>query len=204
MSLLPLFVESLHLRDLTDRVVDRIEPAPGSWIDHRRGWVAGDDQLFDTLLASTTWRATRRRMYDRIVEVPRMFATLPDDGPGHALVDAMRQALTKRYRRPLDRISLAHYRDGRDSVAFHGDRLGRRRADAVVAIVSLGGPRRFLVRRAGGGRSRAFALGHGDLLVMGGRMQADFEHAVPKMAHAEPRMAVMFRCSPVEPLSERA
>ena len=62
-----------------------------------------------------------------------------------------------------------------------------------MAIVSLGAPRRFLLRPAGGGTSRAFDLGWGDLLVMGGTCQRTWEHAVPKMASAKPRMSVQFR-----------
>jgi alkylated DNA repair dioxygenase AlkB len=88
---------------------------------------------------------------------------------------------------------MAAYRDGRDSVAFHGDRLGIRRADAIVAIVALGFPRRFLLRRAGGGSSRQFNFGGGDLLVMGGTCQLTWEHAVPKAAYAELRISVQFR-----------
>ena len=105
----------------------------------------------------------------------------------------MAQALSDHYGRPLFDISLAAYRDGRDSVAFHGDRLGIRRADAIVAIVSLGFARRFLLRRAGGGASRAFNLGSGDLLVMGGTCQLTWEHRVPKVAHAGLRISIQFR-----------
>jgi len=128
-----------------------------------------------------------------MVDVPRLVATLPDDGPGHPVVVEMAEALSARYGLPLREISLAAYRDGRDSVAFHGDRIGRRSGHTVVAIVSLGAPRRFLLRPAGGGTSRAFDLGWGDLLVMGGTCQRTWEHAVPKMASAKPRMSVQFR-----------
>lgn len=197
---LPLFAEPLQLRPLTGGV-ERTVLGPGSWIDRRRGWVAGAETLYDALVSSTTWHESRRRMYDRVVDVPRAMASLPDDGPGHPLLAEMQRALSATWGRPLSRISLAHYRDGRDSVAFHGDRLGRNRIDSVVAVVSLGGSRRFLVRPRGGGRSRGWLLGSGDLLVMGGRMQADFEHGVPKMSSAAPRLAVMFRCSPVQPAS---
>jgi alkylated DNA repair dioxygenase AlkB len=168
----------------------------GAWVDHLPGWVEGHQTLFAVLWETTRWRLERRPMYDRIVDVPRLVASLPEDGPGHPVVARMAEALTARYGRDLHQISLAGYRDGRDSVAFHGDRLGRARADAIVAIVSLGTPRRFLLRPAGGGRSHAFQLGWGDLLVMGGTCQQTFEHGVPKVAHAEPRMSVQFRSAP--------
>lgn len=138
-------------------------------------------------------------MYERVVDVPRLVATLPDDGPGHPILEAVAVTLSSHYGRPLFDISLAAYRDGRDSVAFHGDRLGKERADAIVAILSLGFARRFLLRRAGGGSSRAFTLGGGDLLVMGGTCQLTWEHAVPKLAHAGLRISVQFRSGAPDP-----
>jgi alkylated DNA repair dioxygenase AlkB len=146
-------------------------------------------------------------MYERVVDVPRLVAGLPEDGPGHPVLAQATAALSERYGLPLDQISLAYYRDGRDSVAWHGDRLGRLADDTVVAILSVGTPRHFLLRPAfSGGRpafsggqpapagaSRAFDLGWGDLLVMGGSCQRTWQHAVPKAAFAEPRMSIQFR-----------
>ena len=87
-----------------------------------------------------------------------------------------------------------YYRDGRDSVAWHGDTIGRGRAEyTMVAIVSVGDPRRLLLRPRGGGSSIALTMGHGDLVVMGGSCQRTWEHAVPKVAHSGPRLSVQFR-----------
>jgi alkylated DNA repair dioxygenase AlkB len=171
----------------------RLTLGRGAWIDHLAGWVTGHEDVFDALWRTTRWRLHRRRMYERVVDVPRLVATLPQDGPGHPLLPALGAALSARYGLPLTRVSLAGYRHGRDSVAFHGDRLGGGPGDAVVALVSLGAPRRFLLRPAGGGPSRAFDLGWGDLLVMGGTCQRTWEHAVPKVARAAPRLSVQFR-----------
>lgn len=171
----------------------RIPLTKGAWVDHRHAWLAGHDAVLEILWSTTKWQSERRHMYDRVVDVPRLFATLPDGGPGHPILGSVADALSVRYGRSLHRISLAAYRDGRDSVAFHGDRLGAQRADAIVAIVSLGAPRRFLLRPAGGGSSRAFDLGWGDLLVMGGTCQLTWEHAVPKVASAGLRISVQFR-----------
>jgi alkylated DNA repair dioxygenase AlkB len=171
----------------------RLVLSHGAWIDHVPGWVRGHEAVFESLWLTTRWRQERRRMYERVVDVPRLVATLPEDGPGHPLLPALAEALSTRYGRPLRQISLAGYRDGRDSVAFHGDRFVRDRDDTVVAIVSLGARRRFLLRPAGGGPSRALALGEGDLLVMGGTCQRTWEHGVPKVAAAGPRLSVQFR-----------
>jgi alkylated DNA repair dioxygenase AlkB len=133
-------------------------------------------------------------MYDQVVDVPRLIASLPDDGDGDPILDEMRGALNDRYRADFARTSLALYRSGKDSVAFHGDRIARDLPEALVATVSLGAPRRLLLRRAAGGRSVAsFELGLGDLFVMGGTCQRTFRHAIPKVAVAAPRMAIMFR-----------
>ena len=105
----------------------------------------------------------------------------------------MRSALSERYREEFTRVSAAYYRDGRDSVAWHGDTIARKLPNALVATLSLGGPRRFLLRPSGGGRSIALSLGLGDLLVMGGSSQRTWQHAVPKVKSAEPRISVMFR-----------
>ncbi len=165
----------------------------GAWLDLLPGWLEASRAVLETLWSTMRWRSQRRWMYERVVDVPRLVATVPDDGPGHPVLYEMAEALSIHYGRPLPDISLAAYRDGHDSVAFHGDRLGILRADAIVAIVSLGSPRRFLLRRAGGGQSRAFNLCGGDLLVMGGTCQLTWEHAVPKVAHAGLRISIQFR-----------
>jgi alkylated DNA repair dioxygenase AlkB len=171
----------------------RLQLDPTAWLDHCPGWVAGHQALFDHLLATTRWQAQRMEIYDQSVDVPRLLGALPEDGPGHPLLDEMKRALDARYGVSFTRIGLALYRDGNDSVAFHGDRVARDLPEAVVATVSLGEPRRFLLRPAAGGRAHAFALGWGDLIVMGGSCQRTWRHAVPKVARALPRISVMFR-----------
>lgn len=175
------------------RGIVRHDFGAGAWVEHLPGWLQGDDTLFDHLVATTTWHASERPMYDRVVAVPRLLAALPADGPGHPVLAEASAALTRRHGRPVDRITMALYRDGSDSVAFHADRVGDRVDDCIVAIVSLRGPRRFRVRRRGGGPTRAFDLGHGDLVVMGGSCQRHCEHGVPKVASAPPRLSLMFR-----------
>ena len=177
-----------HLSGLRRRVL-----AGGAWVDHLAGWLEGHEVVFDTLWRTTAWQHHRRRMYERVVDVPRLVAEIPADGPGHPVLWRAGAALSAYYGWRLDRISIAAYRDGRDSVAPHGDRLGPLVDDSVVAIVSVGAPRRFLMRRVGGGASLAFDLGWGDLLVMGGTCQRTWQHVVPKVAEAAPRMSIQFR-----------
>jgi alkylated DNA repair dioxygenase AlkB len=172
----------------------------GAWVDFRPGWMAGADVLFERLREAVPWREERRRMYDRVVEVPRLLCFY---GEGEALPDpalvTAREALDRHYQpdlgEPLRTAGLCLYRDGRDSVAWHGDRIGRgAREDTVVAILSLGAPRALLLRPRGGGQALRHDIGHGDLLVMGGSCQRTWEHAVPKTTRASgPRISVQFR-----------
>ncbi len=179
--------------DRAFRGVKRDDLGRDAWIDYASGWVSGHAALFEALLQTTRWRTSQEQMYERIVQVPRLYGVLPQDGPGHPLLEDMRLALSERYGEPFPRVSLALYRDGQDSVAWHGDRVARKMASALVATVSVGSPRRFLLRPYGGGRSRPLNLGWGDLLVMGGSCQRTFQHSIPKIARAAPRIAIMFR-----------
>jgi alkylated DNA repair dioxygenase AlkB len=171
----------------------------GAWVDVRRDWVTGADEVLAALVGDVPWRAERRQMYDRTVDVPRLVHTYGDgERLPHALLDQARAALTTHYRpelgEPFVTAGCCYYRDGRDSVAWHGDTIGRGRVqDTLVAIVSFGDPRRLHLRPRGGGESLSFEMGHGDLLVMGGSCQRTWEHAVPKVAHAGPRISVQFR-----------
>jgi alkylated DNA repair dioxygenase AlkB len=171
----------------------------GAWVDLRPGWIAGADELFDCLAADVPWRDERRTMYDRVLDVPRLLchygenATLP-----HPMLDECRGALNSHYRDELPEgfatAGLCLYRNGNDSVARHGDKIGRGKTEnTMVAIVSLGSPRPLLLRPVGGGPSLKFTVGHGDLLVMGGTCQRTWEHAVPKTTGVGPRVSVQFR-----------
>src|SRR3954470_5292697 len=130
-----------------------------AWVDYAPGWVRGQEEVFEHLVRTTAWRREQREMYDRTVDVPRLVAGLPEDGPGHPAIETMRAALSARYGTALPNVSLGYYRDGRDSVAWHGDYVAREMDEALVATVSLGQPRRFLLRPKGGGPSIAFSLG---------------------------------------------
>ncbi|MCW1099437.1 MULTISPECIES: alpha-ketoglutarate-dependent dioxygenase AlkB [Streptomyces] len=173
----------------------------GAWIDLLPGWLSGADALFERLAAEVPWRAERREMYERVVDVPRLLAFYGAADPlPHPLLTEARDALSAHYAEelgePFTTAGLCHYRDGRDSVAWHGDRIGRgARQDTMVAILSVGAPRDLLLRPAGGGgQTVRRPLGHGDLIVMGGSCQRTWEHCIPKSTRAAgPRISVQFR-----------
>jgi alkylated DNA repair dioxygenase AlkB len=192
-------LDDVGLRSLAP--VRRTELAHGAWVDVRPGWLTGAGTLFERLAGGVPWQAERRQMYDRVVDVPRLlcFYDEPDTLPDPILTEARTQ-LTRHYApelgEPFRTAGLCYYRNGRDSVAWHGDTIGRGSTeDTMVAIVSVGAPRALLLRpRGGGGPTLRYALGLGDLIVMGGSCQRTWEHAVPKTSKpVGPRISIQFR-----------
>jgi alkylated DNA repair dioxygenase AlkB len=174
--------------------VGRTALSPASWLEVARGWLAGADTLLDALLVTVPWRQGRRRMYDRVLPDPRLSSWYRAGDPlPHPVLDEIGAALAARYGVGFGAVGLNWYRDGADSVAFHRDRELRELDDTLICIVTLGARRPFLVRPVGGGKSRDVAPATGDLLVMGGACQQEFEHGVPKVAHAGPRVSVTWR-----------
>jgi len=203
-----------------DGTVRRHVLSRGAWVDIRPGWVTGSDDLFARLVRTVPWQAERRHMYERVVAVPRLLRFYGADDPlPDPVLEDVRNALNEQYRGELGEdfttAGMCYYRDGRDSVAWHGDTIGRsKREDTMVAIVSFGEARRLLLRPRNGvpampwpphaprgsspgsfsGSSVGFSLGHGDLLVMGGSCQRTWEHSIPKTAKpVGPRISVQFR-----------
>lgn len=171
--------------------------ADGCYLDHLPGWLTGSDTLFAELVARLSWQQRRVPMYGRMVDEPRLTAwwslqqCLAD--VRQPVLGAMADALGRHYGVSFDSLGCNLYRTGADSVAWHTDRNGRGVPETVIAVVSVGAPRPFLVRPIGGGASRSFLLGQGDLLVMGGETQHHFEHSVPKVAAAGPRLSIAYR-----------
>ncbi|MER6225347.1 alpha-ketoglutarate-dependent dioxygenase AlkB [Streptomyces sp. 900105755] len=195
-----LFDQTDELRLGTLDGIGRTVLGSGAWIDVLPGWLSGADALFEQLAADVPWHAERRQMYDNVVDVPRLLAYYGAGDPlPHPVLTEARDALTRHYAgelgEPFTTAGLCYYRDGRDSVAWHGDRIGRgAREDTMVAILSVGAPRDLLLRPLRGGPSVRRPLGHGDLIVMGGSCQRTWEHCVPKTARAAgPRISIQFR-----------
>jgi alkylated DNA repair dioxygenase AlkB len=191
--------EEATLTPLADRVQRHVLSA-GAWVDHLPGWVSGSDEVLEVLLGDIGWREDTRQMYEREVVVPRLLRWYGgDETLPHPLLTQARAALDTHYGpelgEPFVSAGMCLYRDGRDSVAWHGDRLGRGRSgDTMVAIVSFGSPRPLMLRPVAGGPSLRFPLGHGDLVVMGGTCQRTWEHCIPKTTKpVGPRVSVQFR-----------
>ena len=176
--------------------LERIQLDPQAWVDYAPGWLHGSDQLFEQLLERSRWGQRSRRMYDRIVQEPRLtsgWQASSGDPLEPPVLEQMRAVLSERYAVEIDSVGLNLYRDGRDGVAWHGDHIRKEIENPVVALVSIGEPRKFLLRPREGGRTVTFLLGRGDLLVTGGRTQRTWQHSVPKVAQAGPRISIAFR-----------
>jgi alkylated DNA repair dioxygenase AlkB len=177
--------------------LQRFELAHDAWVDYAPGWLRGAAAVFDELVEQVPWRSRRRLMYGQFVEEPRLHhggreavATCPVAAPA---IDRMATLLSRHYGRLLPDVGLNYYRHGQDSVAWHGDRVGRDLVHTIVAVVSVGGHRPFRLRPREGGETREFLVGGGDLLVMGGACQRTWYHAVPKVREAPPRISITFR-----------
>ncbi|HEV7677167.1 MAG TPA: alpha-ketoglutarate-dependent dioxygenase AlkB [Candidatus Dormibacteraeota bacterium] len=180
----------------SDLVRDQLDAT--AWLDHAPGWLTGSDDVFQWLLDTADWYEGEITIHGKRMIQPRLLASWPcgaGDPPVPPLLERIRTTLSSRYGEDFDSIHANLYRDGRDSVAWHGDRIARTVRDPLVAIVSLGEPRRLLLRRRGGRTERTLHLGHGDLLVMGGASQRTWQHTVPKAVSAGPRISVTLRHS---------
>lgn len=171
------------------------ELADGAWLEHVPGWLTGADEVFEAVAEAADWHAQAMRMYDEVVACPRLTAswTVADLPHSLSLLRALAAGISQRHRVALTRVAANLYRDGDDSVAWHGDRGARDVATATVAVLSLGATRPFRLRQRDGDARLALAPASGDLLVMGGTCQRTWQHCVPKVSDAGPRISVMFR-----------
>jgi alkylated DNA repair dioxygenase AlkB len=176
--------------------LERVELDDTAWIDLVPSWVASSDHLFEQLRTSLPWAQRERWIYDQRVREPRLTArwTLESGATLQPpILEHMRQALGARYGVAFDALGFNFYRDGRDSVAWHRDKIRSEVVRPIVPLLALGDRRKLLFRPRGGGPSRPFGIGRGDLLVTGGETQRTWEHAVPKVARSGPRISVAFR-----------
>jgi alkylated DNA repair dioxygenase AlkB len=190
--------------------VERRPLSEGAWVDLRPGFVTAADELFDALASTVSWREERTHIYDQTVKVPRLLAGYAEgEAPPHPVLEEARSALSAHYAEelgePFVSVGLCLYRDGNDSVAYHGDRIAREsQRDTMVAIVSLGAARPFGLRPKSGGPGLKLRIGHGDLLVMGGSCQRTWLHGVPKVANClGARISIQFRPRWGEELGKR-
>lgn len=185
---------------------ERIQLDEGSWVDVCRGWLLGADELYRTLLTGVAWQVGKLFRYERAVEERRMGSMwrpgLPLPHP--ALIDVHKD-LRRRYKADFRSFGLIHYRNNADGQGFHRDTDMRYLDETVVAILTLGASRPWLLRpwaakfagadgQPGKGATHDLQPASGDLIVMGGRCQADWQHSVPYLHHlVGPRISLQWR-----------
>jgi alkylated DNA repair dioxygenase AlkB len=180
--------------DETFAPADRIQFDDTSWVDHVPGWLAGDGELMEALMKQASWEQRSRWMYTQMVQEPRLTAEYPviADAP-QPVLRYLTEVLSAHYGQPYTRLWMNWYRDNRDGTGWHADRPANRLDEAVIPVLSLGATRRFLIRPGGGGPSTTIVTHGGDLVVMGGRCQKDYQHSVPKQQqHAGARLSLNF------------
>ncbi len=191
-----MFPESLAAPEIglnPEAVFERIALDDTSWVDVCRNWLLGSESVFEHLLSTVGWQTTRLFRYEQTVEERRLSAgwrrgtTLPHP----ALADVTR-AIQRRYRVEFPSFGIIQYRNGLDGQGFHRDTDMRWLDDTIIAVLTLGEQRPWMLRPranrfidalasgvASGGATHDLQPACGDLLVMGGRCQADWEHSVP-------------------------
>jgi alkylated DNA repair dioxygenase AlkB len=176
----------------------RIHLDQTSWIDHVPGWLSGGAALMEMLIQTAAWEQRTRWMYTRVVDEPRLTAEYPviSDAP-QPVLRYLADVLSARYERRYHRLWMNHYRDHNDGTGWHADRPADKQRESVIPVLSLGASRRFLIRPVAGGASTIVAARDGDLVVMGGRCQRDYQHSVPKVARfTGPRVSLNFSSVP--------
>jgi alkylated DNA repair dioxygenase AlkB len=175
---------------------ERIPLDETSWLEHFPGWLdpAAAASLLANLITGARWEQRKRWMINRHVLEPRLTAEYDDlAAVPDSTLSAAAKALTGQYQVPYDGLWINFYRSHRDSTGWHGDWPTCKRPECIVPVLSLGAPRRFLIKPRSGGRSIGITPESGDLIVMGGRAQRDWLHCVPKQARpAGPRISVNF------------
>jgi len=164
-----------------------------SSITHVHGLIRGHEELMRQMSVLAGWEQRRRWMFDRMVDEPRLTHEYPSVAGAPPFLIDIADALSDYCGVRYDRIWMNWYRDNHDGTGWHADRPAHKAPTAVVPVLSLGAPRRFLVRQFGGGPSTVFTPDGGDLIIMQGRCQRDWQHCVPKQkAPAGPRMSLNF------------
>ncbi len=189
-----------------DRAVEfeRIDLGEGSWVDVARGWVVGADEVGDQLRSTVAWETSQLFRYDHAVEERRLGSGWAPGRPlPHPVLGEATRLLQHRYGVTFDGFAMLLYRDGGDGQAFHRDTDMRWLDDTLIAVLTFGATRPWLLRphaerhsdAPDKGASHDLAPAAGDLLVMGGRCQADWQHSVPYLpgTAVAPRVSIQWR-----------
>ncbi|RME22483.1 MAG: alpha-ketoglutarate-dependent dioxygenase AlkB [Deltaproteobacteria bacterium] len=185
-----------------------IELDPGTWLQHDSAWLEPEeaDRLLSDLVAEVRWEERPIYAFGKAIMQPRLIGWAGDlpyrySGqtlPPRAWTPALRRlhaAVEEATGQRFNHAMLNRYRDGNDHVSMHADNEPELGQDPIIASVSLGATRRFVIQfKRKRGRKRSYRLRHGSLLVMGGSFQHRWRHAVPRDPACEAeRVNITFR-----------
>jgi alkylated DNA repair dioxygenase AlkB len=171
-----------------DATFERVQLDATSWVDVSRGWLLGSDEVFDHLLANVGWQTTKLFRYEQYVEERRLSSGWRRGTPlPHPVLAEVTRTIQRKYRVEFPSFGIIQYRDGNDGQGFHRDTDMRWLDDTIIAVLTLGATRPWTLRpmenkftdEHGKGAVHDLQPASGDLMVMGGRCQADWQHSVP-------------------------
>jgi alkylated DNA repair dioxygenase AlkB len=179
-------------------------PLDGADLLYDPRWLPADaaDKLFSTLRdpvqAGIDWEVHRLKLFGREVESPRLSRWIGDPGASYRYsgvrfepaswpraLSVLRKAVSAAAGEDFNAVLANLYRDGNDSMGWHADDEPELGAQPIIASLSLGATRKFVLKaRAAGGPKLELPLEHGSLLVMRGNTQKNFRHSLPRTKKA--------------------
>lgn len=159
----------------------------------------------EDLISQLTWEQPSIRMFGKQIQIPRLTCWMGDGSytySGHKNTPVAIPAIIARIQGWLESytgvkfnsVLANYYRDGSDSVSWHSDDEPELGSEPVIASLSFGASRNFAIRKKSTATRHDFLLGHGDLLVMSGPSQSEYQHAILKTSKKlGPRVNLTFR-----------
>lgn len=164
---------------------------------------------FDLLQVHIIWHTPRIKLFGKEIDSPRMAAWYGDENaiytysgltnqplPWFDELSEIKHCIEQQAQYRFNSVLANFYRDGNDSMGWHSDNESELGLNPVIASLSLGEERKFVLRHK---RNKAFRpveiyLEHGSLLVMAGETQHNWRHSIPKTRKAiGPRVNLTFR-----------
>ena len=178
-------------------------------LKHYRRWLdkPSAKNLFDFLTKNINWQIEHLEMFGKLVQVPRRIAFFGEEGLSYTyskqihralpwppnLVD-LKEKIEEKLKTAFNSVLCNYYKDGNDYIGWHQDNEADLGMDPIIASISLGAERKFLLRNCQTRRIKEFILSDGDLFVMHSDCQRNWQHSLPRSRHIQnPRINLTYR-----------